>query len=144
SSAEVRGNVRRRLADWPRSGPAPRVGAAGVSPLPESPVARFAEARALVADATAPMLELVVKPGDTLERLFRRHGLSLTDLASIAKLKDVAEHIKLLRPGDTIRVAHRDGQVLSLLREIDRFRMLAIQRVESGFDAKTIDLPIEI
>ncbi|MFS8607187.1 MAG: peptidoglycan DD-metalloendopeptidase family protein [Gammaproteobacteria bacterium] len=142
--ADIVVNVSRRLADVPSALSAPLADSAELLPLPENPAARFAEARALVADATAPMLELVVKPGDTLERLFRRHGLSLTDLASIAKLKDVAEHIKLLRPGDTIRVAHRDGQVLSLLREIDRFRMLAIQRVESGFDAKTIDLPIEI
>src|SRR5690606_13901783 len=137
-------SVSRRLADVPSALTAPLADTAELLPLPSNPAARIAEARAFVADATAPMLELVVKPGDTLERLFRRHGLSLTDLASIARLRDVAEHIKLLRPGDTIKIAHRDGQVLSMLRQIDRFRLLAIDRVESGFDARTIDLPFEI
>ncbi len=136
-------DVPRRVADVPAAPPTP-ADAAELLPLPASPAASIADAGAFAADAAASTLELVVKPGDTLERLFRRHGLSLADLASIAGLRDVAEHVKLLRPGDTIKIAHRDGQVLSMVRQLDRFRMLAVDRAESGFEARTIDLPFEI
>jgi len=120
-------------------------GANELLPLPANPVqGRTGSPRALFEDAAASVLELVVKPGDTLERLFRRNGLSLTDLAAMISLRDVAEHLKLLRPGDTIRVEHRNGEVLAMQRPIDRVRLLAIERADTGFDAKTIELPVEI
>ncbi|HEX7079986.1 MAG TPA: peptidoglycan DD-metalloendopeptidase family protein [Gammaproteobacteria bacterium] len=114
--------------------------------LPPNPVESRSgsAARALLEDAAASVLELVVKPGDTLERLFRRNGLSLTDLAAMVSLRDVAEHLRLLRPGDTIRVEHRGGEVLSMVRPIDRAHLLTIERAETGFDAKTIELPVEV
>src|SRR5690606_37868662 len=122
----------------------PPIQAAGeLLSLPGSMSAR-ASARALVADAAASVLELVVKPGDTLERLFRRNGLSLTDLAAMVSLGDAADYLKLLRPGDTIRVEHRGGEVLAMVRQIDRVRLLSIERADAGFDAKTIELPLEI
>jgi murein DD-endopeptidase MepM/ murein hydrolase activator NlpD len=113
-------------------------------PMPAWLLDSGTSARELVADAAASVLELVVKPGDTLERLFRRNNLNLSDLAAMVSLRDVAEHLKLLRPGDTIRVEHRDGKVLSMLRQIDRVRLLSIERAEAGFDARTIELPVEI
>jgi murein DD-endopeptidase MepM/ murein hydrolase activator NlpD len=122
----------------------PPIAAAGeLLSLPGS-VATRASARAFVADAAASALELVVKPGDTLERLFRRNGLSLTDLAEMVRLGDAADYLKLLRPGDTIRVEHRNGEVLAMMRQIDRVRLLSIERADAGFDAKTIELPLEI
>ncbi|HEX7081730.1 MAG TPA: M23 family metallopeptidase [Gammaproteobacteria bacterium] len=102
------------------------------------------DAQALVADAAATMLDLVVKPGDSLDRLFRRNGLSLADLAAMVRLEDVASYLKLLKPGDTIRVAHRGGQVLSLFRQIDDTKMLSIARADAGFDAHTVDLPVDV
>lgn len=121
----------------------PAVEAAELLPLPPDPLDGRSP-RELVANAAASVLELVVKPGDTLERLFRRNGLSLADLAAMVSLRDVADHLKLLRPGDTIRVEHRGGEVLAMLRQIDRVRLLSIERAEAGFDAKTIELPLEI
>ena len=120
-------------------------GANELLPLPANPLeGPTGSARALLEDAASSVLELVVKPGDTLERLFRRNGLSLADLAAMVKLRDVAEHLKLLRPGDTIRVKHRNGEVLAMQRPIDHIRLLEIARAEEGFDAKTIELPVEI
>ena len=114
-------------------------------PMPVPPRSlTMAGAQSLVADAAATMLELVVKPGDSLERLFRRNGLSLTDLAAMVRLDNAANYLKLLKPGDTIRIAHRDGEVLSLFREIDKVKLLSIARAESGFDARTIELPVDI
>ena len=80
-----------------------------------------------------------MKRGDTLEVLFRRNGLSLTDLAAMVALPDASGALKLLKPGDRLEIAHRDGQVLSLRREIDDIKLLSIARDESGFAANTIE-----
>lgn len=96
------------------------------------------------ADLGGTMLDLLVKRGDTLEQLFRRNGLSLTDLAAMVALPDAGAALKLLRPGDRLEVAHRDGQVTSLRRELDEIRLLSIARAESGFTASTIERPVDI
>jgi murein DD-endopeptidase MepM/ murein hydrolase activator NlpD len=52
--------------------------------------------------------------------------------------------LKLLKPGDRLEIAHRDGQVLSLRREIDEIKLLSIDRKESGFAANTIEREVDI
>ena len=49
------------------------------------------------------ILDLLVKRGDTLEVLFRRNGLSLTDLAAMVALPAASSALKLLKPGDRLR-----------------------------------------
>jgi len=92
-----------------------------------------------VLDPTSTILDLLVKRGDTLEILFRHNGLSLTDLAAMVALPDASAALGLLKPGDRLEIAHRDGQVLSLQRELDEIRLLSIARDESGFAASTIE-----
>ncbi len=98
-------------------------------------------------EPTAPLgitLDLLVKRGDTLEMLFRRNGLSLTDLAAMVALPDASAALKLLKPGDRLEIAHRDGQVLSLQREIDEIKLLSIAREGSGFAANTIEREVDV
>jgi len=90
------------------------------------------------------VLDLLVKRGDTLEILFRRNGLSLTDLAAMVSLPDAGNALKLLKPGDRLEIAHRDGEVLSLRRELDDIKLLSISRGESGFAASTIEREVDI
>jgi murein DD-endopeptidase MepM/ murein hydrolase activator NlpD len=90
------------------------------------------------------ILDLLVKRGDTLEVLFRRNGLSLTDLAAMVALPDASGALKLLKPGDRLEVSHRDGQVLSLRRELDDIKVLSIARQEAGFAANTIEREVDI
>jgi murein DD-endopeptidase MepM/ murein hydrolase activator NlpD len=90
------------------------------------------------------ILDLLVKRGDTLEVLFRRNGLSLTDLAAMVALPDASGALRLLKPGDRLEISHRDGQVLSLRRELDDIKMLSIARKESGFAANTIERAVDI
>ncbi len=73
------------------------------------------------------MLSLSVRTGDTLESLFRRNGLSLSDLAAMAGLGDAREHLRLLRPGDTIPISHR------AVRDA---------RGHSGLEERTLDHPV--
>jgi murein DD-endopeptidase MepM/ murein hydrolase activator NlpD len=90
------------------------------------------------------ILDLLVKRGDTLEVLFRRNGLSLTDLAAMVALPDASRALKLLKPGDRLEISHRDGQVISLRRELDEIKLLSIARQESGFAANTIERAVDI
>jgi murein DD-endopeptidase MepM/ murein hydrolase activator NlpD len=89
-------------------------------------------------------LDLLVKRGDTLEVLFRRNGLSLTDLAAMVALPDAGAALKLLKPGDRLEIAHRDGQVVSLRRELDEIKLLSIARADTGFAANTIEREVDI
>src|SRR5688572_132999 len=96
------------------------------------------------AEPSSTVLDLLVKRGDTLEVLFRRNGLSLTDLAAMVALPDASGALKLLKPGDRLEISHRDGQVLSLRRELDEIKVLSIARQESGFAANTIEREVDI
>lgn len=98
----------------------------------------FGDPSASIAGNTAMTLE--VRRGDTLERLFRREGLDLNDLAAILKLAPAREHLRLLRPGDEIRVHHDGSSLTELVRRIDVFNTLSITRSADGFDARVTAL----
>jgi murein DD-endopeptidase MepM/ murein hydrolase activator NlpD len=100
--------------------------------------------RASDTGATNTILDLLVKRGDTLELLFRRNGLSLNDLAAMVALPDAAGALKILKPGDRLEIAHREGQVISLQREIDEIKLLSIARQPRGFAVSTIERPVDI
>jgi murein DD-endopeptidase MepM/ murein hydrolase activator NlpD len=92
----------------------------------------------------AEWTELEVKRGDSLDRLFRRHGLSVADLARLMKVKEVAPHLKKIRPGDVIEITHEGETVLSLVRRVDETRSLVVEAADDGYQARYIDHPIEI
>jgi murein DD-endopeptidase MepM/ murein hydrolase activator NlpD len=110
--------------------------------LPTLPIVSAPPAETL--EPPSVILDLLVKRGDTLEVLFRRNGLSLTDLAAMVALPDASGALKLLKPGDRLEVSHRDGQVLSLRRELDDIKVLSIARQESGFAANTFEREVDI
>ncbi len=87
---------------------------------------------------------LTVRQGDSLELLFRRNELSLSDLASMAALGDAREHLRLLRPGDNIDIMHDDGRVLSLEKELDEIRLLQIDRHENGYRAMIAEREVDL
>ncbi len=93
---------------------------------------------------SAAALNLIVDRGDTLDRLFRRNGLSITDLHAMVNLDEASRHLRHLQPGNRIAITHEDGRVLSLSRELDEIRLLTITRGESGYAAQTIDRDVEI
>jgi murein DD-endopeptidase MepM/ murein hydrolase activator NlpD len=97
-----------------------------------------------VAAKAGAMLDLVVKQGDSLERLFRRNHLSLADLAEMVRLKDVAEYLKLLKPGDAIHIAHDGERVLGLTRELDEVKLLSIVLGDDGYKAVEIERPVDL
>lgn len=88
-------------------------------------------------------LELEVRSGDTLDRLFRKHDLSLSDLAAIVRLPDARDYLRLLRPGDALVIEHENGKVMSLYRELDLTSALRVVRDASGYVAEILERPIE-
>jgi murein DD-endopeptidase MepM/ murein hydrolase activator NlpD len=116
----------------------------GLSPALIRPSLAVEPAPVRVIEPLGTALELLVQRGDTLELLFRRNGLSLTDLAELVALPGVGAGLKLLKPGDRLAISHRDGQILSMHRELDEVRVLSIARAASGFEATTLERPIDI
>jgi len=88
-------------------------------------------------------LELTVRRGDTLDRLFRRNDLNIADLAMMLKVPEAAPHLKKLIPGDELIIEHDEGTLISLYRELDLTSALKVSREESGFTAELLDRPLE-
>jgi murein DD-endopeptidase MepM/ murein hydrolase activator NlpD len=90
------------------------------------------------------LLDLLVQRGDTLEELFRRNGLDLTDLAAMVNMPDVGAGLKRLKPGDHLEISHRDSEVVSLRRELDEVKVLSIARGATGFEATMLERPVDL
>jgi len=90
------------------------------------------------------LIKVIVRPGDTMERIFRKNKLDLGNLASIASLKDAGKYIRKLRPGDEFEIQHDQGQVVSIYRELDLTSALIVSKNESGYASEIIERPIQI
>ena len=112
--------------------PEPAVVAPEAPPAPEAPV------------DTRERIVLEVQPGDSLDRLFRRHDLSVSDLHRLLKVADAAPHLRRIRPGDTFEIYHDGPAVLSLTRRIDETRTLLVSAGDAGFTASFLDHPVEV
>jgi murein DD-endopeptidase MepM/ murein hydrolase activator NlpD len=88
-------------------------------------------------------LLIEVRPGDTLDALFRENNLSLVDLADILQLSEARDNLRILRPGDVLNVRHDGDSVQSLARELNISSRFEVHRGDSGFEASVIELPLE-
>lgn len=114
--------------------PVPALAAIDLEPLPEPEAP----------EPAAERIVLEVKSGDSLDRLFRRHGLSVSDLHGLLRVADAAPHLRRIRPGDTFEILHDGESILALTRRIDERRSLVIQAGELGFTAEFLEHPVEV
>lgn len=89
-------------------------------------------------------LEIVIRRNDTLDALFRKMELSITDLAAVRSLPDVRRSLDRLRPGDVILLTHLDGELKSLTRRISDTALLSVTREEHGFTTTIVETPLEV
>lgn len=89
-------------------------------------------------------LTLEVARGDTLDRLFRRHSLSIADLTRITSLPEAKEPLRLIRPGDELEIRHSDGRLRRLYKELDLTSALLVEADGDGFAASIVERPIEV
>ncbi len=86
---------------------------------------------------------VTIQRGDTLDRVFRKHGIDPGDLVQIAKLPEASEHLRMLKPGDEIEIRHVDGDLMSLHRNLELTRALRVVRGDGEFLASIEDRPVE-
>ncbi len=86
---------------------------------------------------------VTIQRGDTLDRVFRKHGIDPGDLVQIAKLPGASEHLRMLKPGDEIEIRHVDGDLMSLHRNLELTRALRVVRGDGEFLASIEDRPVE-
>lgn len=103
------------------------------SPAPEAPAA---------ADDTTT-LRLRVNRGDTLDQLFRKNGLSVTQLQQMLALPAAKTSLRLVKPGDVLDIRTDADGIVTLSRRIDEAHTLTIEREGTGFTAHTVEDVLE-
>src|SRR5579863_563204 len=131
----------------PDSGPVAPAVNTGPSASPAAAPAPTAGARL----AATPSLELalsridvIVTHNDTLDRIFRRLKLNLADLASLRSLPGLRAGLDSLRPGESLRLTHKDGQLFGLERRLNESETLQVVRDPSGLKASVLQSPLEM
>jgi murein DD-endopeptidase MepM/ murein hydrolase activator NlpD len=110
----------------------------GAAPLkPES--APIAPQQATLAST----IEVIVGRNDTLDAIFRRMALDPADLAAIRGLPGIRQSLDFLKPGDAIKVTHRDGTVKELSRKVSETETLHVVRDDAGFAARMTENPVQ-
>jgi len=94
--------------------------------------------------SVASIIEVVVARNDTLDGIFRRMALNKSDLAAIRNLPGIRQSLDFLKPGDSIKLTHTDGDIKELTRKVSETQTLDVVRQESGFEAKMIDNPVQV
>jgi len=135
------------------AGPASRAGrtasapAAAASALSASGALARAAAQSRAAAAAAARtaqstFEVTVGHNDTLERIFRRLRLSLTDLATLRALPGLKEDLDRLRPGEALTFVEHNGALVGLTRRLNLEHTLKVERSDSGFRADVLANPL--
>jgi murein DD-endopeptidase MepM/ murein hydrolase activator NlpD len=88
-------------------------------------------------------IEVVVGRNDTLDRIFRRMALDQSDLQAIRNLPGIRQSIDFLKPGESIKLTHTDGEVTEFSRKVSETSTLKVVRQEGGFAAQMIKNPTE-
>jgi murein DD-endopeptidase MepM/ murein hydrolase activator NlpD len=130
----------------------PKQAAAAGVPAPGSISGGPASAPALAAAQKKPVesalfglstVNVIVNHNDTLDGIFRRLKLSLSDLASLRGLPGLKARLDSLRPGESLRLLHRDGSLFGLERRLNEAETLKVVRDGSELKADVLQNPLE-
>jgi murein DD-endopeptidase MepM/ murein hydrolase activator NlpD len=111
--------------------------ALALPPLPLEEVPAPVEAPAV------PTLELQIKRGDTLDRLFRKNHLDVGQLQAMLAIPEARDGLRLVKPGDELELRLDDGGIAGLTRRLDESHTLIIERGPDGFAAQTREDALE-
>ena len=89
-------------------------------------------------------IDVIVSRNDTLDRIFRRLKLSLADLATLRSLPGLKTHLDSLRPGESLRLTHREGELFGLERRLNDAETLKVVRAGDALRADVVENPLEI
>jgi murein DD-endopeptidase MepM/ murein hydrolase activator NlpD len=91
----------------------------------------------------ASSVEIIVRRNDTLDAIFRRLSLDLSDLSAIRNLPGIRQSLDYLKPGDSITLTHERGEVRELSRRVSETQTLSVVRGDAGFTAQLSENPVE-
>jgi len=91
----------------------------------------------------ASSVEIIVRRNDTLDAIFRRMSLDLGDLSAIRNLPGIRQSLDYLKPGDSIKLTHLDGEVRQLSRRVSETQTLSVERSDDGFTARLSENPVD-
>jgi murein DD-endopeptidase MepM/ murein hydrolase activator NlpD len=129
------------LALWPRN---PKFQPAATDrSVTEAPAAHVAEPMQ-EASLGFSTIDVVVMRNDTMDRLFRRLELNLSDLAMLRDLPDLRTQVDRLKPGEMLRFTHRGGELVGLERKLSDSEILQVKRDSSGFITNVLENPLEV
>ncbi len=107
----------------------------------------YAETPLVLVDAINPppyqKLNLTIRRGDTLDKLFRQHDLDLGHLAEISRLEEARNRFRKLKPGDQFEITHDQGDLVSMYSKLNLTSALKIERNDKGFKAEIVERPVE-
>jgi murein DD-endopeptidase MepM/ murein hydrolase activator NlpD len=114
-----------------------------LAPPPRAASAQLASAPSL--GLALSHIDVIVTHNDTLDRIFRRLKLNLADLASLRSLPGLQAALDSLRPGESLRLIHKDGQLFGLERRLNESQTLQVVREPSGdLKANVLQSPLEM
>ena len=119
-----------------------KTGTQAATSAPAAPAAT-AQASLLPVDLGVSTIEVIVSRNDTLDRIFRRLKLDLSDLASVRNLPGLKDALDDLRPGEALHLAHRDGTLFGFERKLSPSETLKVVREADGFRSDVLENPLE-
>ena len=114
-----------------------------------SPVVAATTVTAPPAPVAAPPVQkveinYVVKPGDTLGKIFSVLKIDVATLPDLLDVPAVRERFAALKPGNELTIALHDGTLHGLTRRVSDTELLSIARGPTGgFNARIVQTPIE-
>jgi murein DD-endopeptidase MepM/ murein hydrolase activator NlpD len=129
----------------PAGAPAAPVKTPDAARTPSASSAQFAAAPGLAgAQLALSTIDVMVRRNDTLDQIFRRLRLDLSDLASLRSLPAVRASLDSLHPGELLHFKHRNGLLFGLERRLNESQTLKVSRdPAAGLKADVLQNPIE-
>lgn len=134
---------------WQLRGPAESATSADATEVIGDAGDERTEVEAIEAALAISTIDVVVRAGDSLDRIFRQLELSLQDLATMRALPELRRQLDRLYPGETLTFSVREGsdtqaaELLSLERKLSLSETLTITRADEGFSSDVVVNPLE-
>ena len=119
-----------------------RTGDATSAPSAQHSAALASQASANLFAPGLATLEVIVRRNDTLDRIFRQLELNLADLANLRAVAGTRTMLDRLMPGESLRLQHRDGTLVTLERNLSLTEQLRVTRAGEEFHADVVPRPI--